>query len=78
MTDDAPQSRGSNLTLDFMVVQERKIGSDLPEGLMDSTGRLVLPLQFYDLQRHIVSGKTTLFLTSKEKDGSARMLLDLP
>lgn len=49
MTDDPPHDRNSDWNLSYLVVHERKDAENLPEGLMDSTGKLVLPLQYQEL-----------------------------
>ena len=58
MTDDPPHIRASNWELTYLIVQKRRnevikdaLGRliPLPKGLMDSTGRLVLPLEYFDL-----------------------------
>ncbi|MFM9950569.1 MAG: hypothetical protein ACKV1O_21710 [Saprospiraceae bacterium] len=63
MTEDPPHKRASNWNLTYLVVHERKMGENLPEGLMDSTGRLVLPLNFFDLnvweKDRLLTAKTT-------------------
>lgn len=65
MTEDPPHKRASNWNLTYLVVQERKMGENLPQGLMDSTGRLVLPLEFSDLN----IWEKDRFLTAKTATG---------
>ena len=65
MTDDPPHISSSNWKLTYLVVKKRKMGENLPEGLMDSTGRLVLPLEYFDL--HI--WEKDRFLTAKTAAG---------
>jgi hypothetical protein len=63
MTEDPPHARMSDWNLSYLVVHERKAEENLPEGLMDSTGKLVLPLQYQDLlvweNDRFLSAKTT-------------------
>ncbi len=65
MTEDPPHKRASNWNLTYLIVQERKMGENLPQGLMDSTGRLVLPLEFFDLN----VWEKDRFLTAKTAAG---------
>jgi hypothetical protein len=71
MTDDPPHIRASNWELTYLIVQKRRnevikdsLGRliPLPKGLMDSTGRLVLPLEYFDLNLwendRFLTGKT--------------------
>jgi len=58
MTDDPPHIRASNWKLTYLIVQKRRnevikdsLGRlvPMPKGLIDSTGRLVLPVEYFDL-----------------------------
>lgn len=70
MTDDPPHKRASNWNLTYLTVHERKSGENLPEGLMDSTGRLVLPLEYSDL----IVWEKGRFLTAKTTAGSVVLM----
>lgn len=70
MTDDPPHKRASKWNLTYLTVHERKSGENLPEGLMDSTGRLVLPLAYSDL----IVWEKGRFLTAKTTAGNVVLM----
>ncbi len=69
MTDDPPR-KWSNQNMTYMTVKECKIGENMPMGLMDSTGRLVLPLKYFDLRIF----ENDRFLTAKTTDGKSVLM----
>lgn len=80
MTEDSPRSRGGdNDKWTHLIIQKRRdeILKDtlgrlipMPQGLMDSTGRIVLPLQFFDLAVR----ENDRFLTAKTAAGNAVLM----
>lgn len=80
MTEDSPRSRGGdNDKWTHLIIQKRRdeILKDtlgrlipMPQGLMDSTGRIVLPLQFFDLAVR----EKDRFLTAKTAAGNAVLM----
>lgn len=69
MTDDPPR-KWSKQDMTYMTVKECKVGENMPMGLMDSTGRLVLPLKYFDLQ----IWENDRFLTAKTTDSRSVLM----
>ncbi|MBL7825967.1 MAG: hypothetical protein JNJ57_05005, partial [Saprospiraceae bacterium] len=70
MTDDPPHDRTDPWKINYLVVRKRVDAENLPEGLMDSTGNLVLPLAYNDL--HV--WQDGRFLTAKTTAGNTVLM----
>ncbi len=49
ITDDPPRDRGGDDIWAFLTIKARKMGQNLPQGLMDTTGRVLFEPRFFDI-----------------------------
>lgn len=65
MTEDPPRDRGGDDKWAYLTIKARKLGENLPESLMDTTGRVLFEPRFFDLG----VGRDDRFLTAKNEAG---------